>query len=362
MPDTISALRLSSKSRILVIRRDNVGDLVCTTPLLAALKEWSGGQVAVLVSGYNAEVLHLNPNVNQVFVYSDKKSNDGVLERYWKRARLMLEIRRWRPDVVILAKSGYDHHGLKYARRIGCRLVVGYAPPIESNQPQPDVSIPSFDFSSLHEVMCLEKLLEPFGYDAQLRSLRVVPDPQVRRRIAATLTNLETAATKIAVHISARDPERQWGQNHWIELINYLIHRLEPAAVVMLFWMPGTGRAQESPSGDDQLAEEIISRINHPNLNAVPVFSVSELIAGLSLADLFVGADGGALHIAAGLAKPIVGLYERLATKVNHWYPWKVKNQIVITETDVISSIPTDKVIKAVKSLLDHQTTIGNPL
>src|SRR5260221_3344893 len=66
--------------RVLIVRRDNIGDLVCTTPLLHALRErmpkaWLGA----LVSTYNAEVLARNPALDAVHVYEKLKHRSGSL-------------------------------------------------------------------------------------------------------------------------------------------------------------------------------------------------------------------------------------------------------------------------------------------
>ena len=54
--------------KILVIRRDNIGDLVCTTPLLAALRaRFPDAWIGVLANSYNAPVLSGYPHVNDVF-------------------------------------------------------------------------------------------------------------------------------------------------------------------------------------------------------------------------------------------------------------------------------------------------------
>jgi ADP-heptose:LPS heptosyltransferase len=51
--------------RILVIRRDNIGGLVCRTPLFAALRaRYSQAHIAALVNSYNAAVLDGNPHVD----------------------------------------------------------------------------------------------------------------------------------------------------------------------------------------------------------------------------------------------------------------------------------------------------------
>jgi len=56
--------------KILVVRRDNIGDLVCTTPLLHGLrKKYPEAYIAVLASSYNVQVLDRNPDVDEVFVF-----------------------------------------------------------------------------------------------------------------------------------------------------------------------------------------------------------------------------------------------------------------------------------------------------
>ena len=60
--------------RILVIRRDNIGDLVCTTPLLRALRsQLPDAYLAALVTQYNAAVLARNPDLNAVHSYTKAK-------------------------------------------------------------------------------------------------------------------------------------------------------------------------------------------------------------------------------------------------------------------------------------------------
>ena len=56
---------------ILIIRRDNIGDLVCTTPLIAALrKRYSKASIGVLANSYNAPVLDGNSDVDDLYAYS----------------------------------------------------------------------------------------------------------------------------------------------------------------------------------------------------------------------------------------------------------------------------------------------------
>ncbi len=119
-------------SRILLVRRDNIGDLACTTPAIAALRQhYPNAEIAALVNSYNAEVVRGNPNLDKVFVYQKLKHAGNLASRFKalnQRLKLIAQLRRWKPDATILAKASYDRHGLNFARQIGAKNIIGFVP------------------------------------------------------------------------------------------------------------------------------------------------------------------------------------------------------------------------------------------
>ena len=75
--------------KILVIRRDNIGDLVCTTPLFAALRQhYPHARIDALVNSYNGPVLAGNPDLDHVYVYSKYKHVAATQSRIaWLRSK-----------------------------------------------------------------------------------------------------------------------------------------------------------------------------------------------------------------------------------------------------------------------------------
>jgi ADP-heptose:LPS heptosyltransferase len=67
----------------------------------------------------------------------------------------------------------------------------------------------------------------------------------------------------------------------------------------------------------------------------------------LSLCRGFIGADGGAMHLAAGLGLPVVALFENVAYKKRHWHPWRVPHEIVCPEAGEVADIPVEAVLQA---------------
>jgi len=61
-------------SKILVVRNDNVGDLICSTPAIQALREnFPKVYIAVLVASYSQNAILGNPFVDEVFIYDKYK-------------------------------------------------------------------------------------------------------------------------------------------------------------------------------------------------------------------------------------------------------------------------------------------------
>ncbi len=98
-------------NKILVVRRDNIGDLVCTTPLIAALRSrFPDACICALVNSYNLPVLENNPDIDEVSAYTKAKHRPpgkSIIAIYWDRFRLLLRLRRERFDYAISRPLGF---------------------------------------------------------------------------------------------------------------------------------------------------------------------------------------------------------------------------------------------------------------
>src|SRR5712692_11011534 len=131
--DPFPAETQDARPRILVIRRDNIGDLACTTPLIATLRErLPDARIAALVNTYNEAVLAGNPAVDAVYAYEKGKHRGearSIVSVYADRLRLIIALRKEKFDYAILATPGFAPRSLRLARLIGARHVLGYTEP-----------------------------------------------------------------------------------------------------------------------------------------------------------------------------------------------------------------------------------------
>ena len=95
--------------KFLVIRRDNIGDLVHTTPVFRALRQrFPEARIDAFVNSYNAPVLKGNQDIDEVLCYRKAKHSEGetVIGLLLDRVRLGWRLRRRRWDAVLVASPG----------------------------------------------------------------------------------------------------------------------------------------------------------------------------------------------------------------------------------------------------------------
>jgi len=123
-----------ARPAILVIRRDNIGDLVCTTPLITALRErYPDAHIAALVNTYNEAVL---PGIPPWIPFTPMKKESTAAGSvhcsiYADRLRLVMELRKKKFDYAILATPGFAPRSLRLARMIARGTCLAMPSPVE---------------------------------------------------------------------------------------------------------------------------------------------------------------------------------------------------------------------------------------
>ena len=308
--------------KILVIRRDNIGDLVCTTPLISALRRrFPRAHIAALVNSYNRQVLDGHPDLDAVYAYAKAKHRSPGQSRtsvYWRKFALMLQLRAQHFDYVLLAASQPGASALRLARWIAPVHIAGYA----EATGRVDLALPRATSTTMHEVEAVFRLAQLFGIEGAPGKLSMAVDAAARVRALAALGARNPRRKLVALHISARKPSQRWPAERYAELMQ----ALGEEADFLLLWSPGASDHPQHP-GDDAKARAIADAAGSLPLTAYPTFELRDLAAALSLADYVVCSDGGAMHIAAALAKPILCFFGD--SDATRWHPWGVPYRLL---------------------------------
>jgi ADP-heptose:LPS heptosyltransferase len=336
--------------RFLVIRRDNIGDLVCTTPLISGIRDkHPNGWIGVVANSYNAPVLDGNKDIDAVYAYRKAKhGGTGSLRAAWARVRMLLELRRQRIDYVIVATPADRDRGLDIARHVRARHVVAFVRH-GARAPGVDIALPLNDAQAASEVELVWRIAPALGIDGPPPPLKVMASSDVVARVRAAVAenHRDGAGPLVAIHVSARKPSQRWPVEHFAALMRVLHER--HAARFVVLWAPGDEHNPTHP-GDDAKARQLIDTTVDVPVLAWPTQTLPELVGAIAACDLAVLADGGAMHIAAALGKPLVVLYGD--SDPRRWRPWGVRHEALQAPSRSVDDIAVSEVAEAFERLV----------
>ncbi len=337
---------ISPKS-IIFIRRDNIGDLVCTTPAIRAVRlKFPKARIGIFVNSYNADVVRSSPDIDEVYVYDKIKHSAGRsrLTVLFRSLKVIRRIRSERFDVAIGCGS-YSSTLARYTYLTGAKLRIGY---VQEGRPANFYNNPVIEPKSvIHEVEATMDLLKPLGVEGPPPALRIRPNAEQKKTIYRGLlkAGLKEAEKIVIFHISSRRPENRWPRENFRDLADRVQEKR--GLRVLLLWSPGHADNPLHP-GDDATAEWIISSMKKKPL-VYRTETLKDLIAAMSIGHSVVCCDGGAMHIAAALGKPILTIWG--STDRRRWAPWGVPNTI-LQSGDNAALIDTGTALAAFNKLL----------
>jgi ADP-heptose:LPS heptosyltransferase len=284
----LGAPDFSQARTILVLKLDQIGDVVLTQPLLAALRRAApGARIELAVGAGRGPVASLLPGVDTVREFPVRMRGSKLrieLRALW---RAMREERARLPDVVVAAKE--EPLTVLLARLIGAPVRVGYREgglgfllthylPIVGERPQ-------------HEE--LAAMAGPAGAGVAPPVAR--PDEAARAEAEMILRSLGIHGTVplVLVHPGSGDPTTRWGWSRFAEALRIVCGK-QPLTVLVV----GADELSARPTLDLP-APSRVAFLDRP-------LTISGLAALLASAGVFLGNESGPSHLAAAVGTPAV--------------------------------------------------------
>jgi heptosyltransferase-3 len=350
LPGGIPAFARDRVERILVVRKDNIGDVLCTTPAVRALRQaFPHARLAMLVARHCRVVVERNPDLDEVYTYTKAKYRPGLsrLQALWSLARLIRHLRARRFDLAVAMGRPCSRSSAWLAYATGASWRLGYRS--DALSPFPFFLNLGWDPGGMesHEVDACLSLVESIGVPPAGRALTLVPDPEaqalVRRRLAGA--GFAGGAGLALLHISNRREASRWPLDNFAQVADLIHERV--GLNIALSWAPGNPSSPLFP-GDDGKAEEVARRMRvRPVM--LPTPALNELIAAMSLSHFVLSTDGGPMHMAAALDVPQVVLFGK--TGQVHWAPISEKS-LVLQRGDRVDRISVEEVVEAAAAVM----------
>lgn len=320
--------------KILVVRNDNIGDVLCTTPALDALRAaFPDAYIAALVCTLTTEAFEGHRALDRVWSYPKAKHKHyGPLESWTRMARVLGEIRRERFDLAVAFRSCFSSSQawLAYASRARWRLGPEARGRLARwgfyyNLPAP------WPPEGIHEVRRCFHLLGRLRLDSEPQKLYLEVPVAARERVEGFFRGAGLApGGPVVVNITrwAYRPDRAWPQERYRELVRELAGReggvLVTHAPADREWVTGLLKGLDAPTYSSK--------------------SLKDFAAAIGLGRLFVTAEGGPMHLAAAVGTPLVVLWGKTPLAV--WRPWGADCR-VLGARGPVADIPLAEVLAA---------------
>jgi lipopolysaccharide heptosyltransferase II len=316
--------------RILLVRLRLIGDVVFTTPVIAALRRrFPHAHLAYVVEPHAAPVVAGNAHLDEVIVTAPPATPRRILGDLALARRL----RAGHFDIAIDLHGGPRSALLAWLS--GAPRRIGYEIP-PRRWMYTDRVERSRTLRPRHSVVNQWDLLRPLGFGEPSPETDPTEMPVVSADADALAGRLRalgidpSARPLVVVHVSAGNPFRRWPSASFVDLVKRLA-RADPRRRIVVI---------SGPSERDA-AREIGARARGELGAGASVIDdlevgLGQLRALMDRSALFIGGDSGPLHVAGTSGVAIVGLYgPTLAARSAPWRPARF-----VTESVELSGLP----------------------
>lgn len=314
------AIDFTRVKRVLVIKLQHLGDVLLTTPLFGVLmQQYPHLEIDALIYQETTQILEANPDIKRVYEIDRSWKKKGVLFQLQKELSLLRNLRSNRYDLIINLTDRWRGGWLT-------RIL----------QPSYSVSQPFShrrgkfwrkSFTHLYSTPKLNRHTVEANLDAvrrlgvrpklEQKSLKFVVDQALEDLMRHRLQVEGLESKQIAViHPTSRWMFKAWNYEGFARVIEEL-HQKGWGVVLI------SGPATEEVAYVSAILELTEAQV----INLAGQLSLSQSAAMIKIADVFIGLDSVAMHIAAAVDTPCVALFG--PTKNTVWRPWMNNHEIV---------------------------------
>lgn len=289
--------------KVLAIQLKRIGDLILTTPALAALQA-KGARVSLLVDSGCASLLPAIGGLDEKLVHTKRRSNLQL----WRRLRAD----GW--DVV-LDFTGTDRSAvMSWFSRARRRITFSW---VKARRWKRFVYHEYVDSSARENHTCDHylDLARPLGIEGDGSRCPILNlDADARREAAKAVSEVGIGSSYVVIHPGTARPEKYWPSEKWGEIVAKL--RTAGHAVVVT---AGPDAHEQQHARELMIAAERLCSSDTARMAMVTPKSLLHFAGIIEAAHLVMSCDTSTVHFAAAFQRPQVCLFG--PTNPFHWRP-----------------------------------------
>lgn len=330
--------------KVLVIKRDKLGDLLLATPTLAHLRSsLPGAEIHLLANDYNTWVVDGNPDIDRRWVYRRVRNGRHVSVMAAIGAVGMgFALRRQHFDWVIVANGEDSPRAIERGLSVNGVRTIAYC---ADTRRYPRLSDPLPVQPEMHELDRMLAMLAPLGVAAPERPLfpaYVLPGDAAAFAQEWLASRGLKARGYVVLGLGARRPKKQPSTG---QILRWSAHFKQAWGLDTVFmWTPGKSDNALYP-GDDDVAQPVVAAgIPHIHPFRGPLREALGLVWS-ARTSLFP--DSGLMHFAAASPGGVLGFFAETDVSPSpiHWAPRGEQADFLEAEKSV-SDLPDELVLE----------------
>jgi len=336
---------ISRVKNILIVGKNNqVGDMICSLPLYAALKKKFPEAKITLVAAktnYPVPLKDINPYLDKIIVYN-KSSLKSIFNFY-------RELRKDKYQIGIVTSTfaySTTSHIINYLSgakiRVGVNSIDG-----KINNGAKFLNIKKdffWDKEKKHQSERNLDVIRQIGCDLtpeEIEQTGIILNESDEREANNFINRHFTDKSKkiIAVHPGAGKTHNLWNVENFFEVLSRLYNKYENYVLITCGPM------------DKEIVNTLTTKLLENNIEyVIENLPQKQLCAVLKKIDLYITNDTGTMHLAASSGTKLIGLFG--PTKTYEWAPRGKNQDYIQAESGKINDIGVEKVFKLSEKIL----------
>lgn len=291
--------------KILVIRLDEIGDMVLTTPFLRELRRnYPKAEITLVVKPAVYNLMELCPYVDKIKKFTKINGRWAVFQNINRAKKFAYNELEQDYDLAIVPRfdSDLDYMAGAIAFYTGAGRRIGYAPWVLPRKSKSDAGLEGFytDFVPAREGVCHEvernlDILRYLGCTIENTSLELWIDKH-DEQVAKKLLSTGGGQRLLVLVLSAGAKHKEWPIENYMGMVEFF--RQENVLPILL----GAGENTREYA-------DVFCKACPEAIDLVGKCSLRETYAVMKQCEIFLGGDTGPMHMAVAAGLPGVALF-----------------------------------------------------
>ncbi len=315
---------------ILVIRRNNIGDMICALPVLKTLrKAFPQARITVLAEATNSIIIKDATFIDNVIVY---KKGKGIFKNKYLNFWRLFSQSKEKFDLAIVLKAGFSSTSALMTFMSGARYRMGCMPD-KWHPLQHCYNVPlqvKESWLPNHIIDIFLAMIGTLGIEDPVRDIgfNIPEESQERVRSFIKSNDIRNSKNLVVLNISNNRTDTSWPLEKYKETADLIVRNYDAAVIIT------------SIPSDKERALYLSEKINNAYYfdEVAKIMDFAALVDG---ADLLICGEGGSMHIGASVKTPTISLWGGSAS-VGNWMHKDLKQFMIKKGSHVDSISPAD--------------------